>query len=467
VVAWAVIVACAVAVIRDQRSGDDDAGSEKISVRVAMRADQRVFLRMADAFAAPDADPMVRSQLSGIEAQLQPVNPKQPGDAVGQAVVLARIGKLDEARTLVEDLHASIADGRMDAEPREREAVEAAVTAIAACASPSADALSDAQAEVLAETLGEGGHALVAMARDDRDALGARSLVGAGAVLVLALIAVAGIGLGLAGLAAIAVFAVLAALGRVRGAGPSAAGRASVHAEVFAAWMVSYFAANRGIGWAVDRVEAMGMPRPSTEAMLALTLVVDAAALAFALWWGTRRGLTWRTLRAQVGLTTPRASDVLWGLVTYAMGIVFLAVGIGLALILSALFGEGGFGGVSHPIQGLIADGSGLAVLLSFVLAAVAAPVGEEIAFRGALYRNLRDTFGRASPLVGAVVASLVGSVLFAAIHPQGFVFIPVLGGLALAFCISREWTGSINPAIVAHAINNAVMVGLNVVLLR
>jgi len=42
-----------------------------------------------------------------------------------------------------------------------------------------------------------------------------------------------------------------------------------------------------------------------------------------------------------------------------------------------------------------------------------------------------------------------------------------VLGGLAVAFCISREWTGSINPAIVAHAINNAVMVGLNVVLLR
>ena len=466
-VAWLVIVACAVAVIADQRGSDAAVGSEKISVRVAMRPDQRVFLRMADAFAAPDADPMVKSQLSGIEAQLQPVDPERPGDAVGQAVVLARIGELDAARELVESLHASIADGRVEAEPREREAVEAAVTAIAACASPSADALSDAQAEVLAETLGEGGHALVAMARGDRDALGARSLVGAGAMLVLALIAVAAIGLGLGGLAAIGVFAVLAGLGRVRGAGPPAVGRASVHAEVFAAWMVSYFAANRGIGWAVDRIEAWGMPRPSTEAMLALTLVVDAAALAFALWWGTRRGLTWRTLRAQVGLTPPRASDVLWGVVTYAMGIVFLAVGIGLALVLSALFGEGGFGGVSHPIQGLIADGSALGVFLSFVLAAVAAPIGEEIAFRGALYRNLRDTFGRTAPFVGALVATVAGSMLFAAIHPQGFIFIPVLGGLAVAFCISREWTGSINPAIVAHAINNAVMVGLNVVLLR
>ncbi|MFM8698585.1 MAG: hypothetical protein ACKOF7_07975, partial [Phycisphaerales bacterium] len=204
-VAWTVIVACAVAVIRDQRSDDGAVGSEKISVQVAMRADQRVFLRMADAFAAPDADPMVRSQLSGIDTQLQPVNPEQPGDAVGQAVVLARIGKLDEARSLVEDLHASIADGRVDAEPRDREAFEAAVTAIAACTSPAPDALSDAQADVLVETLGEGGHALVAMARDDRDALGTRSLVGAGAMLVLALIAVAGIGLGLAGLAAIAV----------------------------------------------------------------------------------------------------------------------------------------------------------------------------------------------------------------------------------------------------------------------
>ena len=136
--AWAVIVACAVMVIRDQRGPDPAPGSEKISVRVAMRPDQRVFLRMSDAFAAPDADPMVRSQLSGIEGQLQPIDPERPGDAVGQAVVLARIGKVDEARALVEDLHASIADGRVDAAPREREAVEAAVTAIAACASPSA-----------------------------------------------------------------------------------------------------------------------------------------------------------------------------------------------------------------------------------------------------------------------------------------------------------------------------------------
>jgi membrane protease YdiL (CAAX protease family) len=65
------------------------------------------------------------------------------------------------------------------------------------------------------------------------------------------------------------------------------------------------------------------------------------------------------------------------------------------------------------------------------------------------------------------VLATAVSSVVFAAIHPQGWTFIPVLGALAVAFCIAREWTGSINPAIVAHAINNFAMVMINVVLMR
>jgi membrane protease YdiL (CAAX protease family) len=42
-----------------------------------------------------------------------------------------------------------------------------------------------------------------------------------------------------------------------------------------------------------------------------------------------------------------------------------------------------------------------------------------------------------------------------------------VLAGLALAFCIMREWRGSINASIVAHAINNGVILTLNVLMLR
>jgi membrane protease YdiL (CAAX protease family) len=65
------------------------------------------------------------------------------------------------------------------------------------------------------------------------------------------------------------------------------------------------------------------------------------------------------------------------------------------------------------------------------------------------------------------VIAVLVNSVIFAAIHPQGLIFIPVLGSLAVAFTLMREWRGTINASIVAHAINNFVVLTLNVLMLR
>jgi membrane protease YdiL (CAAX protease family) len=83
------------------------------------------------------------------------------------------------------------------------------------------------------------------------------------------------------------------------------------------------------------------------------------------------------------------------------------------------------------------------------------------------MYRNLRIGLGRWGALGSAAASMLVSSVIFAAIHPQGLVFIPVLAGLALAFCIMREWRGSINASIVAHAINNGVILTLNVLMMR
>jgi membrane protease YdiL (CAAX protease family) len=108
-----------------------------------------------------------------------------------------------------------------------------------------------------------------------------------------------------------------------------------------------------------------------------------------------------------------------------------------------------------------------LGLFLTYVLACVSAPVFEELFFRGALYRNLRQTFGRWGVLGSVVIAVLVNSVIFAAIHPQGLIFIPVLGSLAVAFTLMREWRGTINAPIVAHAINNFVVLTLNVLMLR
>ena len=75
--------------------------------------------------------------------------------------------------------------------------------------------------------------------------------------------------------------------------------------------------------------------------------------------------------------------------------------------------------------------------------------------------------FAGAGRVVSSILAIGISSVIFAGIHPQGFIFVPVLGGLAVAFCIMREWRGSINPGMVAHAINNTVMITLNIILLK
>jgi membrane protease YdiL (CAAX protease family) len=50
-----------------------------------------------------------------------------------------------------------------------------------------------------------------------------------------------------------------------------------------------------------------------------------------------------------------------------------------------------------------------------------------------------------------------VVSFLFAVIHPQGFLAVPPLMSLALAFTLMREWRGTLLPPMIAHGINNAV----------
>ena len=53
--------------------------------------------------------------------------------------------------------------------------------------------------------------------------------------------------------------------------------------------------------------------------------------------------------------------------------------------------------------------------------------------------------------------ATLV-SFVFAVIHPQGLEAVPPLMALAFTFCLVREWRGSLVPSMIAHGINNTVV---------
>jgi membrane protease YdiL (CAAX protease family) len=92
-----------------------------------------------------------------------------------------------------------------------------------------------------------------------------------------------------------------------------------------------------------------------------------------------------------------------------------------------------------------------------FFVASIVAPIVEETMFRGVLYRYLREATSRLRPALSVIFSALVVSFLFAVIHPQGFLAVPALMGLALAFTLMREWRDTLLPAAIAHGLNNGV----------
>jgi membrane protease YdiL (CAAX protease family) len=293
-------------------------------------------------------------------------------------------------------------------------------------------------------------------------------LASAGAVLLVAVVVIVFMGgaLALCGIAALIVFLVMAALGKTVGLGAMDDLWSHLYAEMFAVWMLAYLGLSRAPRTLFEIWEGYEHEAPSLDVLLTLSVAAAVAASAIALWWGTRRGLPLRTIMSGIGLRRFVAMDIVWGVVCWSMGIALLIVGVLLAMLLSNIFGDGQMR-ASHPIQQMVEGSGATGLFLTYILACVCAPIGEEIFFRGALYRNLRQSFGRWGAVGSALIAIAVSSVLFAAIHPQGLMFIPVLASLAVAFCIMREWRGTINASIVAHAINNAVVLSLNVLMLR
>ncbi|MFT4035490.1 MAG: type II CAAX endopeptidase family protein [Patulibacter sp.] len=97
------------------------------------------------------------------------------------------------------------------------------------------------------------------------------------------------------------------------------------------------------------------------------------------------------------------------------------------------------------------------------LLYAVAAPVAEELLFRGVVFASLRDglrsRFGR-GPAVA--LAALISGSIFGAAHIGGGQdsFIPVLLALGVLLALAYEWSGTLYVPIAIHSVNNAVATG-------
>jgi membrane protease YdiL (CAAX protease family) len=104
---------------------------------------------------------------------------------------------------------------------------------------------------------------------------------------------------------------------------------------------------------------------------------------------------------------------------------------------------------IVEPKQEDIAEGFG-AVPVQILLIVIAAPISEEVCFRGMLYGGLREKLPR-------IAAALIGGLIFGALHAvTGVTAVPPLIVFGFLLSLLYERTGSIVPGIILHMLNNS-----------
>jgi membrane protease YdiL (CAAX protease family) len=140
--------------------------------------------------------------------------------------------------------------------------------------------------------------------------------------------------------------------------------------------------------------------------------------------------------------------NIFWGICGFFANIPIAAITLILSMSLMQHLPE-----PTHPVAEQMAAGVTWTEFFVILMAAsVAAPIIEEICFRGTLLPAM------ASALRSVPWAIILSSLIFAAIHPQGIVmWLPLAGVGAIAAMLTYQ-TRSLIPAIVLHALHNGVI---------
>lgn len=153
----------------------------------------------------------------------------------------------------------------------------------------------------------------------------------------------------------------------------------------------------------------------------------------------------WSQAVRKIQFRMPRnADDYLWAAGIFAL--TWIAVR---AWIMS-------MNAINAPEWLLVPDNASVAIgtyglFLLVVVSVVTAPIAEELAFRGLMFKGLISSTG----FVGAV---LISSVLFALVHIQaGFGILPATFIIALGMVWIYHKTRSMGLAIIAHSLSNAI----------
>ncbi|MGI8758338.1 MAG: CPBP family intramembrane glutamic endopeptidase [Acidimicrobiales bacterium] len=183
----------------------------------------------------------------------------------------------------------------------------------------------------------------------------------------------------------------------------------------------------------------------SLGAVALLQVPLWAGLLGAPLWSSFGKGR--RSLAADFGLRMHRR-DIPIGIAAGLGGQLVLVAAI--TLLYSALGID--LDKVGTAAEELTASATGaLDVVLLVAIVAVAAPLFEELFYRGLWLRSVERRWGTGWAVV-------VSSLVFGAIHLQIYDF-PALAGFGLIAALLTVWTGRLGPAIWAHVAFNLTAV--------
>jgi hypothetical protein len=173
----------------------------------------------------------------------------------------------------------------------------------------------------------------------------------------------------------------------------------------------------------------------TTWASAVVQLATEAGFLMVPILIAMRRGASLRGALSRLGVRRFRPSALQWMLA--AVGF-YLLCNYAYALL------------VASPHQENIAKAFG-ALPIQILLIVFAAPICEEVCFRGMLFGGLRRRLPR-------LAAALISGLIFGALHATtGISAVPPLIVFGVVLALLYEKTGSILPGIALHMLNNSV----------
>jgi membrane protease YdiL (CAAX protease family) len=144
--------------------------------------------------------------------------------------------------------------------------------------------------------------------------------------------------------------------------------------------------------------------------------------------------------------------------------LIAIGIGMGVVVLISNALLSSAFAALgirqNQAAQYPLFRGDYLGQALFLLGAAILAPLGEEILFRGYIFKTLQKIWGNKS--WGLLGAYAISSLLFAFAHSAaategilGLLVPTFVMGLLLAWCLHR--TGSLVPCVIAHSLNNGI----------